>query len=161
MNKQMKGQMENLPILQDFVPYRGCCPKTRWLLKITFQGQQNKTNHNFISLLVWRLRPFQGTLLYGGCWIWEIPTFSLWLALACGLAAVFDIPLTKPRTQFLYWMYSPWGWIGTAGLNWVRWGESGHPFKYQERYSVCLWDCPHSLCLSQFTLSVPIHPGWQ
>ncbi len=27
MNERTNGWMENLPILQDFVPYRGRCPK--------------------------------------------------------------------------------------------------------------------------------------
>ena len=30
-DKRMDGQTENLPILQDFVPYRGRCPATAQL----------------------------------------------------------------------------------------------------------------------------------
>ena len=31
-NGRIYGQTENLPILQDFVPYRGRCPKTDIIL---------------------------------------------------------------------------------------------------------------------------------
>ena len=29
MDKQMNRWTQNFPILQDFVPYRSCCPKTK------------------------------------------------------------------------------------------------------------------------------------
>ena len=32
MDRQTNGRTENLPILQDFVPYRGSCPKTLFLV---------------------------------------------------------------------------------------------------------------------------------
>ena len=32
MDGQTKECMENLPILQDFVPYRGCCPKSQEII---------------------------------------------------------------------------------------------------------------------------------
>ena len=50
-------------------------------------------------------------------------------------------------------MYCPWGWFGTVGVNWARWGESGHPFFQVSGEILCL-----SLGLSPFPLPVPSHP---
>ena len=49
----MDGQMENLPILQDFVLYRGRCPKTDLLVqsrKYARFGLYAFTSHSIITL---------------------------------------------------------------------------------------------------------------
>ena len=48
MDGRMNGQTENLPILQDFVPYRGSCPKSSFkaggISNVTTPAQKHATN---------------------------------------------------------------------------------------------------------------------
>ena len=74
--------------------------KTRCSLERTFQGLQNKTNRDFLSFFVLMLWTFQGTQLYGGCWIWRRSKnfcdfiFQLFLCLSVCLLVYMSVYLS-------------------------------------------------------------------
>ena len=50
---RMDGRMENLPILQDFVPYRGRCPATAQLQPKNYINQGKGTADHMMPLGDW------------------------------------------------------------------------------------------------------------
>ena len=53
MDGRMDGRMENLPILQDFVPYRGRCPATAQLRPENYIKRVKGTANHMMPLGDW------------------------------------------------------------------------------------------------------------
>ena len=65
MDGWMNGRMENLPILQDFFPYRGCCPTTAQL-QLENSTRRGKVTADHMSLGEWFSKPSRRAVLLLG-----------------------------------------------------------------------------------------------